>query len=119
MRFVASPPWTQLRKRRLAGKQFQHGLNATTNLTPQSRAQWLWSVQSKTRGDNCCFLYGACLIPHLHSFLSCVRSWQIHPGKALQFSQRRFVLNQLISVFQVEVQNIEESGKQTLEVLTV
>jgi len=59
------------------------------------------------------------VIPHLHSFLSCARSWHIHPGQALQFSQRRFVLYQLIPVFQIQVQHIEEPGKQTFEILPI
>src|SRR6266853_2878327 len=119
MTFVPSPPWARVPNCCQAATKFRRCLNATTGRTLQSRGQWLWSVQSKTRGDNYRFLYGACLIPRLHSFLSCARSWHIHPSKTLHFSQRRFVFHQLIPVFQIEVQNIEEPGKQALEVLFV
>src|ERR1700730_536839 len=119
MRVAPSRPWTRLRKWRQAATHLRYGLKATTKPTPQSRAQRSRSAPSKTRGDKYYFPYGACLIPHLHSFSSCARSWQIHPGKALQFSQRRFVLHQLISVFQIQVQHIEKPGKQALEILAV
>src|SRR5260370_22806043 len=63
MKFVRSRSWTRLRNCYQAATQLRRGLNATTGRTPRSRAQRLWSAQSKMLGDNCCVLYGSCLIP--------------------------------------------------------
>src|SRR5690348_3409047 len=71
------------------------------------------------RGDT--FSLGGCgsLYLHVGGPSYCSPSWEGHPREPLDVCQRRLMIEQCLLVFEIEIEDIHEGGKQRLEILTI